>query len=225
MKQLHKSNLWSWSLFNEERNLDFHSVFWARGQSSGPGYPGGPAGNVVIDPLPLSDHDAAHVARLGGVTDIIVTNSDHARAASALRQQLAAAGSGAVPSAAVRLWGPALEPAFLAELGARPLRPEHELGAQLQVVELQGSKTPGELCLILEGDTLVAGDLLRGHRAGRLNLLPDPKLADKALAIASLERLARLEQLEAVLVGDGWPVFRGGAAALQELLREARGSR
>jgi hypothetical protein len=224
MKQLHKPNLWSWSLFNEERNLDFHSVFWARSQAGGPA---GNAvlgnvflGNVVIDPLPLSEHDAAHVARLGGVADIIVTNSDHARAASALRQQLAAQGSGPA-----RVWGPALEPAFLAELGAQPLRPEHELGAQLQVVELQGSKTPGELCLILEGDTLVAGDLLRGHRAGRLNLLPDAKLTDKVLAIASLERLARLEQLEAVLVGDGWPVFRAGAAALQELLSEVRGPR
>jgi glyoxylase-like metal-dependent hydrolase (beta-lactamase superfamily II) len=91
------------------------------------------------------------------------------------------------------------------------------------VIELQGSKTPGELCVILEEDTLVAGDLLRGHRAGRLNLLPDAKLADKAQAIASLERLVALERLDAVLVGDGWPVFRAGAAALRELLREVRG--
>src|SRR5688572_6876928 len=131
MKQLHKPNLWSWSLFNEERNLDFHSVFWGR-----------PAGNVVIDPLPLSDHDAAHVARLGGVREIVLTNSDHARAAVELQR---------ASGGAARLWGPGLEPAFLAALGAQPLRPEHELGADLEVIELHGSKTPGELCLILEG--------------------------------------------------------------------------
>jgi hypothetical protein len=73
--------------------------------------------------------------------------------------------------------------------------------------------------LLLEGDTLVTGDLIRGQRAGRLNLLPDAKLADRALAIRSLERLAQHKQIEAVLVGDGWPIFRAGAAALDELLQ------
>ncbi|MEY2933681.1 MAG: hypothetical protein RL033_4430 [Pseudomonadota bacterium] len=214
MKQLHKPNLWSWSLFNEERNLDFHSVFWAR-----------PAGNVVIDPLPLSEHDAAHVARLGGVQDIILTNSDHARAAAELQEQLQRLGGGRTGGAAAtraRVWGPALEPSFLSALHAQPLRAEHDLGAELEVIELQGSKTPGELCLLLEGDTLVTGDLIRGQRAGRLNLLPDAKLGDRAQAVRSLERLAQRKQIEAVLVGDGWPVFRGGAALLNELLNELR---
>jgi glyoxylase-like metal-dependent hydrolase (beta-lactamase superfamily II) len=203
MKQLHKPNLWSFSLFNAERNLDFHSVFWSR-----------PAGNVLIDPLPLSEHDAAHLERLGGVRDIILTNSDHARAAAELRERTSA-----------RLWGPRLEPAFLESIGARALAAEHSLGADLEVLELQGSKTPGELCLLLEGDTLVVGDLIRGHRAGRLNLLPDAKLGDKALALQSLEALTRRGGIEAVLVGDGWPVFRGGSAALLELLLDLRAAR
>jgi len=202
MKQLHKPNLWGFSLFNAERNLDFHSVFWSR-----------PAGNVLIDPLPLTAHDAAHLDRLGGVRDIILTNSDHARAAAELRERTSA-----------RLWGPRLEPAFLESLGARALEREHSLGADLEVLELSGSKTPGELCLLLEGETLVVGDLIRGHRAGRLNLLPDAKLGDKALAIGSLEALTQREGIDAVLVGDGWPVFRAGSAALLELLREVRPS-
>ena len=201
MKQLHKPNLWSFSLFNAERNLDFHSVFWSR-----------PAGNVLIDPLPLSDHDAAHLDRLGGVRDILLTNSDHARAAAELRDRTSA-----------RLWGPRLEPAFLESIGARALTEGHALGPDLEVIELSGSKTPGELCLLLEGDTLVVGDLIRGHRAGRLNLLPDAKLGDKALAIQSLEALARRAGIDAVLVGDGWPVFRAGSAALLELLQELGG--
>ena len=36
-------------------------------------------GNVAIDPLPLSEHDRAHLEQLGGVEWIIVTNSDHVR--------------------------------------------------------------------------------------------------------------------------------------------------
>jgi hypothetical protein len=200
MKQLHKPNLWSWSLFNEERDMDFNSVFWSR-----------PGGNVAIDPLPLSEHDAAHVARLGGVQHIIVTNSDHARGTA---QLLAAA------RAPVRVWGPRLEPGFLDALGAEPIAAEHALGAELEVIELHGSKTPGELCLLLEGDTLVSGDLIRGQRAGRLNLLPDAKLADRGLALHCLQALAQRHGITAVLVGDGWPVFRAGSGALAELLRE-----
>ncbi|HVZ35753.1 MAG TPA: hypothetical protein VG963_25175, partial [Polyangiaceae bacterium] len=65
MKQLHKPNFWSWSVFNEERNLDFQSVLWCSGQSgrSAQELPAAEAalGNVVVDPLPLSAHDRAHL--------------------------------------------------------------------------------------------------------------------------------------------------------------------
>ena len=90
------------------------------------------------------------------------------------------------------------------------------LGAE--VIALDGSKTPGELALLVEGDTLIAGDLLRGQRGGRLNLLPPDKLRDPAAARASIARLAARRSIEGVLVGDGWPVFRDGHARIAELL-------
>jgi hypothetical protein len=198
MKTLHKPNLYGWSAFNEERNLDFHSVFWC-----------GPQGNVAIDPLPQSAHDRRHVATLGGVQDIIVTNSDHRRAAAQLAAETHA-----------RVWVPLLERAALAELDPTGLTEGDEPVPGLRVLTLHGSKTPGEVALVIEGDTLVVGDLVRGHRAGRLNLLPDAKLADKAQALESLSRLAALKGIEAVLVGDGWPVFQGGSQALERLLSE-----
>jgi hypothetical protein len=49
--------------------------------------------------------------------------------------------------------------------------------------------------------------------------LPDAKLVDRARAIESVRRLAALDTIEAVLVGDGWPVFRDGHRALSELAR------
>ncbi len=205
MKQLHEPHLFGWSVFNPERNLDFHSVFWRRSE-----------GNVAIDPLPLSAHDRAHVEALGGLREIIITNSDHVRASRELAE-----GTGA------RIWVPRAEQSLLAsQLGAveaRGLGDGEEPFEGLSALELHGSKTLGELAIVIAGNTLVAGDLVRGHRAGRLNLLPEPKLTDKAQALASLRRLGALPGIDAVLVGDGWPVFKGGAQALAALIQELGG--
>jgi hypothetical protein len=200
MKRLHRPNFYGWSVFDEQRNLDFHSVLWVR-----------EAGNVAIDPLPLSEHDAAHLEALGGVQTIIVTNSDHLRATKELSR-----------STGARVLVPERERARFSELSTDGLGEGATTRVEgLQVLELGGSKTPGELALLVEGDTLVTGDLVRSHRAGRLDLLPDAKLTDKDQALASLRRLVALADVDAVLVGDGWPVFRDGRRALQELLDES----
>lgn len=193
MKRLHRPDLFTWSCFDASRNIDFSSVAWIRA-----------GGNVLIDPLPMSDHDRAHLQGLGGAALIIVTNSDHERGAAALAQQWGAT-----------LYGPR------AERDTFPLRCDQWLGEGdepvpgLRVLEMQGSKTPGELALVLEQTTLITGDLVRGHVGGALNLLPDTKLADRARALASVRRiLDEHPRIDTVLVGDGWPVFHGGAAAL-----------
>ena len=100
MKQLHRKDLFGWSEFNKERNLDFHSVLWVR-----------EGGNVLIDPLPMSEHDHSHLQRLGGVNFIVITNSDHCRDAEHI-----ASSTGAV------IYGPSGEeeyvPYFLRTLAA-----------------------------------------------------------------------------------------------------------
>jgi hypothetical protein len=196
MKRLHRPDLFSWSHFDESRDIDFHSVAWIRS-----------GGNVLVDPLPMSEHDRAHLDKLGGAALIVITNSDHVRDARNLAQQLGAT-----------LYGPR------AERDGFPLPCEHWLGegdepaAGLRVLEMQGSKTPGELALVLDDTTLITGDLVRGHAGGALNLLPDAKLTDRARALASVERiLSDHPRIDAVLVGDGWPVFQNGAKALAAL--------
>jgi hypothetical protein len=200
MKLLHRPDLFGWSRFDESRNLDFHSVLWVR-----------PGGNVAVDPLPLSEHDAKHLEALGGAALVIVTNSDHTRDAAAF-----AARTGA------EIAGPR------AERETFPIRCSRWLGdgdapvPGVHVLELAGSKTPGELALLLDGSTLVTGDLVRAHRGGGLDRLPDAKLADRSAALGSIERLAALEGVDAVLPGDGWPVFRDGRRALAELVARER---
>ena len=196
MKALHRPDLYGWSHFDEARNLDFHSTLWVR-----------PGGNIAIDPLPLSAHDTAHVRSLGGVAWVLLTNSEHLRAAREL-----------VATFGARLAGPrAEEPTFPVRC-ERWLSEGESLVPGLVALELHGSKTPGELALLLEETTLVTGDLIRGHVGGRLNLLPAGKLKEGARAHASVRALLAWPRLEAVLVGDGWPVFRHGRQALEELV-------
>jgi Metallo-beta-lactamase superfamily len=196
MKSLHRPDLFCWSEFNAERNVDFHSLAWIR-----------PDGNVLVDPLPLSEHDWTHLQSLGGAAWIVITNSNHIRASLEI-----AAKTGA------QIVAPG------GEKDTFPIPVQRWLGdgdlvvPGLNTIELHGSKTPGELAFLLEETTLITGDLVRAHQAGSLMLLPDGKLVDRSQAVASVKKLAQLSQVEAVLVGDGWQIFHDGHIYLQELL-------
>lgn len=194
MKRAHRPDLLCWSRFDEARDVDFHGWAWLRH-----------GGTVLVDPLPLSDHDQRQLEAAGRVSHVVITNSDHLRAGPELAERYGA-----------ELVGPAGEEgAFEA---SRWVRTGDAIVEGLLPIELSGSKTPGELALLLEGTTLICGDLVRGHVGGALNMLPDAKLADRAEAIASVRRLLDHALVEAVLVGDGWPVFRDGHARLEELV-------
>lgn len=196
MKRLHRKDLYCWSKFHEPLNIDFNSVLWVR-----------PGGNVIIDPLPPSDHDTAHLRELGGAAIIVITNSMHLRAGLELKQL-----------AGTRLLAPSAEREKFANDGA--LKDGDEIVPGLVVRELQGSKTPGELALILEDTTLITGDLVRAHRANSLMLLsPEQKLADKGAAVQSMKRVLELHpRIETILVGDGWHLFSEGHRRLNDLL-------
>ncbi len=189
--------MYGWSQFDPPRNIDFHGFFWVR-----------PQGNIAVDPVPMSAHDRAHADELGGIATIVITNSDHVRDTAAL-----AAATGA------RVLGPAGEEGSFPIACDGWLADGDEVVNGMRALALDGSKTPGELALLIEGTTLVTGDLVRAHEGGRLCLLPDAKLVDRERALASVARLAELPDVDAVLPGDGWPIFSGGRRALRELVR------
>ncbi|MGM3304840.1 MBL fold metallo-hydrolase [Anabaena sp. WFMT] len=196
MKSLHRNDLYSWSCFNPARNIDFNGFAWIR-----------PEGNILIDPVALSNHDWNHLESLGGVSWIVLTNSDHLRSAKEIANQTYA-----------KIAAPKAEKEDFSILCDRWLADGEELVPGLKVIEIQGSKTPGELALLLEETTLITGDLVRSHKAGTLTILPDEKLINREQAVASVRRLAALEKVDAVLVGDGWSIFRDGKERLQELV-------
>ncbi|MBV1878921.1 MAG: hypothetical protein KUG79_14870 [Pseudomonadales bacterium] len=196
MKALHKDNLFCWSQFDQERNIDFHSYLWLNA-----------SGNIIFDPLPMSEHDQHHLQTLGNVNTIIISNSDHIRHAVEL-----AAVTGA------EIWGPIGEQANFPVACSKWLGEFISVMPGLDVYALTGSKTPGELAFVIEGETLITGDLIRAHSGGKLCLLPAAKLTDLQQAQDAVKRLANLEAITAVLPGDGWPIFRGGKQALSELV-------
>ena len=198
MKKLHKSNLFCWSVFDEDRNIDFHSYLWVRD-----------GGNVIFDPLPLTEHDREHLMSLGTVSYIAISNSDHVRDAKQLADE-----TGAI------LCGPAGESEGFPVPCAQWLDEGSDIIDGLAVFSLAGAKTEGELAFVVEGDTLITGDLIRAHVGGSLCLLPDGKLKDKEKAIESLKKIANIDGVSAILPGDGWPVFRNGAEVLSELLSD-----
>jgi glyoxylase-like metal-dependent hydrolase (beta-lactamase superfamily II) len=200
MKRLHRPDLFTWSSYDEAQGVDFNGFLWKR-----------EGGNVVVDPVPLADADRRHLAALGGAAAIVLTNSAHVRAAPEL-----AALTGA------ELLGPAAERGTFPVPCERWLSDGDEPFPGLRVRELHGSKTDGELALVLDERTAIFGDLVRAHHAGALMLLRAEKLKDPARATESVRRLRSLHPgVEHVLVGDGWCAFRNGGTLLDELLAVA----
>jgi hypothetical protein len=197
MKQLHRKDLFGWSEFNKERNIDFNSILWVREE-----------GNVLIDPLALSEHDHEHLHKLGGVNFIIITNSEHCRDAEHL-----------VNSTGALLLGPSGEEETFPLVCDRWLHDKEEVFPGLVAYQMNGSKTPGELALLLDHNTLITGDLIRCQIGGELCLLSDTKLCNKNQAMQSVRRLAHLPDIKAVLCGDGWPLFSHGSEALHRLVK------
>jgi len=195
MKKLHRSDLFGWSIFNEERNIDFNSTLWVRSQ-----------GNVIIDPLLLIEHDKKHLESLGGAAHVIITNSDHIRDAAIISSMTGA-----------KCWAP------LAEKEQFPLQCDGWLQdgdepiSGIEIFSFNGSKTPGELAVLIDETTLITGDLIRAHEGGCLCIIPDAKLKNKDLAVKSIKRMASIKKIQAVIPGDGWPVFNQGHEALFEL--------
>lgn len=201
MKRLHRPDLFTWSIYDEQQQVDFNGLLWRR-----------EGGNVLVDPVPLAAADERHLAELGGAAFILLTNSAHLRGSKEI-----AARTGA------RLLGPAAEREGFPVPCERWLRDGDEPFPGLVVRELQGSKTDGELALVLDDTTAVFGDLVRAHQAGALMLLRREKLRDPAAALASVRRFRGLHpRVEHVLVGDGWCAFRNGGALLDELVASSR---
>jgi uncharacterized cupin superfamily protein len=189
-----------WSVWQPDRNLFFNS-FFIEGDSSD--------GNLIVDPLPLSDADAAEISGRGGARWIVITNRDHERDARAVALRFGA-----------KLVASELDAPLLSGPVDRLLRDGDTIGGAT-VIALDGVKTPGEFALNFRAlRAVVVGDALWGTPAGALRLMPDEKLADAARATLSLRKIAAALP-EHLLLGDGASIFGNARSVLWKAL-EAR---
>ena len=79
MKEIAVTNFYSWSIFSQERQIDFNGHLWVRDE-----------GNVLIDPVPMTTADLEQFDQLGGAAWIVLTNRDHEREAAFFRDRTGA---------------------------------------------------------------------------------------------------------------------------------------
>ncbi len=196
MKQL-LDGVWTWSVFDEARQIDFNGYFVDTGTA-----------RALIDPVPWTPEVEGALERLGPPTDVIVTNKDHRRAAARARARFGAA-----------VVVHALDRPLLDLAADRVVVDGDVVAGALRVVHLPDQKSPGEMALLWPARrALFLGDALWGKPAGRLCMLPPAKYADVAAARAGLRRLADLD-VDAVLMGDGAPLLAGAGDVLRATVR------
>lgn len=197
MKRLMFEGLYSWSVFDEEKQFDFNGHLWVR-----------PEGNVLVDPVPMGASDRAQLAALGGARTIVLTNRDHDREAVGFKEQLGA-----------RLVAHAAEAPHFDFPIDRTVVDGEEVVPDLRALHLEHGKSPGEIALIWRGgQAAFIGDFVWGSPAGRLSLGAPPKVSDHARALLQLRKVLAVRPLDALLLGDGHSIYTGAREALLTLL-------
>lgn len=195
------NGIWMWSVFNEEKVLNFNGYLVKTGENQ----------SVIIDPV-CDELDPIAVLNafqpLPKPTAIWLTNRDHERASRQFKERFN------IPVIASESDG-----ALMEGRPDRHFRHEEELEGGWRVIELCEQKSPGEVAFYEpQRRLLLVGDALIGKPTGRLSMLPADKYADIRAARQGLQCLGELE-VEAVLPCDGDPVFFDAQSLLRDAIR------
>ncbi|MDF0667920.1 MAG: hypothetical protein P0119_17900 [Nitrospira sp.] len=196
MKQI-LPDIWQWSWFSDEKQLDFNGLLLVSGEHK-----------ILVDPPPMTAEARAVVRRHEPIDYIIITNRDHVREAAAYQAELKC--QLRVPEADA------------AQMDVKPTTTYKDGGllpGGIWAIHLKDQKSPGESALFIERGrgVLVVGDALIGKPPGALRMLPGEKYADLAKAREGLRRLLKYN-FDSLLVGDGSSILIGGKQQVEQLL-------
>ena len=192
-------NIWEWSWFSEEKQLNFNGHLLTVGEH-----------RILVDPPLMSAGDIAFSRQGGPVDYILLTNRDHEREAMSLREEFRCT-----------IMVPELDANDMAIDSAKTYKDGELLPGGIWVVQLSNQKSPGESALFLDTGRgiLIVGDAIIGHPDGALRHLPPEKYADVEKAREGLRRLLKYK-FESLIVGDGTSILTGAKPILEQLLTQ-----
>ncbi|HWY40466.1 MAG TPA: hypothetical protein VNX27_06695 [Chthoniobacterales bacterium] len=162
-------------------------------------------GLCVVDPIPLAEADLAGVAQTAHLAAVIVTNTNHQRAAFDYSNRFS------VPVLAHRDTLAAIKPARFDDLFAIASK------GGLDAIEIEGA-VAGEIALYdpLNKGTLIVGDALINLEPYGFTFLPKKYCLDHKKMRRSLRKLLSLS-VERILFAHGIPIISGASTRLRQL--------
>jgi len=193
-------NIWEWSWFSEEKQLNFNGHLLTVGEH-----------RILVDPPPMTASDIAFARQGGPVDYIIVTNRDHERETARLREEFHCT-----------VMVPELDAKEMTLTIDKTCQDGELLPGGIWIVQLAYQKSPGESALFLQTGkgVLIVGDAIIGNPEGALRLLPPEKYADIGQARESLRRLLKYN-FDSLIVGDGASIVTGAKSLLEQVLTQA----
>ena len=198
MKQI-LPDIWQWSWFSDEKQLDFNGLFLEIGEHK-----------ILVDPPPMTAEARAVVRRHDPIDYIIITNRDHIREAAAYQAELKC-----------QLRVPEADAAQMDVKPTKTYKDGELLPGGIWAIHLREQKSPGESALFIDRGrgVLIVGDALIGKPPGAVRMLPGEKYADLAKAKEGLRRLLKYN-FDSLLVGDGSSILVGGKQQVEQFLSE-----
>jgi glyoxylase-like metal-dependent hydrolase (beta-lactamase superfamily II) len=196
MKQI-LPNIWQWSWFSDEKQLDFNGLFLMIGEHT-----------ILVDPPPMTAEARAVVRQHEPIDYIIVTNRDHLREAAVYQAEFRC-----------QLRVPEADAAQMDVKPTKTYKDGELLPGGIWAIHLKDQKSPGESALFIEQGrgVLIVGDALIGKPPGSVCLLPVEKYGDVQKAKDGLSRLLKYN-FDSLLVGDGTSILVGGKRQVEQLL-------
>lgn len=196
MKQI-LPDIWQWSWFSDEKQLDFNGLFLMIGEHK-----------ILVDPPPMTAEARAVVRRHEPIDYIVITNRDHLREAAVYQAEFKC-----------QLRVPEADAAQMDVKPTTTYKDGELLPGGMWTIHLKDQKSPGESALFIERGrgVLIVGDALIGKPPGSIRLLPAEKYVNIQKAKEGLCRLLKYN-FDSLLVGDGVSILVGGKPHVEQLL-------
>ena len=192
-------NLFRWSEFSDEKQLNFNGYYLVNREES-----------VIIDPPELSDDGMSELKQQvadhtsSPLKAVLLTNVHHDRASLKFKETFD-----------IPIYIHENDKDLLDFTPDHTFKGDEILFCGLKVIHLKEQKSPGESAFLLEKQKqLFVGDALIGKVPGELNLLPPEKYKDIDKAKEALKVLKSYD-FDDLFLGDGEPV-QGGTKKLLE---------